>query len=102
MIVWSEKLYLGKKVKRNSKKIIKKIEKRKMTREIFCITFASNPENLFDIMNASEFKYPYYESKEIRIVGLGKGKEEAQDLVKDMLEEIYQNTGDFKVREYFI
>ena len=47
-------------------------------------------------------KYPYYESKEIRIVGLGKGKEEAQDLVKDMLEEIYQNTGDFKVREYFI
>ncbi len=102
MIVWSKKLYLGETIKKSSNRIIRKIERRKIVRDIFCITFASNPDNLFDIMNVSEFKFPYYDTREITIIGLCKGKEEAQNLAKDMLEEIYQNTGEFKVRDYFI
>lgn len=79
----------------------KSIEKGKLKFEVYCITFASNNENLFDIMNVNELLFPFYKRKEIYIVGLATSKEEAILLVVDMLMEIYNNTGDFLVREYF-
>lgn len=102
MIIWSKKLYFGKGVEKNSRKIMKRIEKHKLTKDIYCITFASNKDNLFDIVKASEFKFPHYEKVDIHIVGLSKGKEEAEDLLKTMIEEVYRETDGFAVRDYFI
>lgn len=52
-------------------------------------------------MNVNELLFPFYKRKDIYIVGLATSKEEAILLVVDMLMEIYNNTGDFLVREYF-
>ena len=54
----------------------------------------------FDIMEANELLFPYYR-KDIRIVGLAKGRDEAISLVEDMIMEVYNETGAFNVREYF-
>jgi hypothetical protein len=102
MIKWAKNLFLSENITPKKKaKIIKNIEKRNLMLEVYCITFASNPENLFDIMNANEFLFPYYSRKEIQILGIALSKREAFELVKDMLEEIYRETGGFQVREYF-
>ncbi|WP_313129259.1 hypothetical protein [Anaerocolumna sp.] len=102
MIKWAKNLFLSENITPKKKaKIIKNIEKKNLLLEVYCITFASNPENLFDIMNANEFLFPYYSRKEIQILGIALSKKEAFELVKDMLEEIYRETGGFQVREYF-
>lgn len=102
MIKWAEKLYLSEEIKQNKLNKLKKvIEKGKVTFEIYCITIASNTDNLFDIINANELLFPYYERKDMYIIGLAESKLEAKLLVKDMLLEVYNNTGGFKVREYF-
>ncbi|HHX11631.1 MAG TPA: hypothetical protein GX731_02330 [Clostridiales bacterium] len=101
MIHWSPKLYVGDKLKSKLDKTIKSIDNRKVTYGVFCITFASNRDNLFDILNANELRFPYYQRSDIYIVGLTKGREEALVMVQDLLIEVYQNTGEFKVREYF-
>ena len=102
MIKWSAKLYLSDDFNRKKKiKTMKSIEKGELTFEIYCITFAVDPNNLFDILNANELLFPYYAKQEIYILGLAGSKGQAKLLVKDMLEEIYTNTGDFRVREYF-
>ncbi|QHQ62517.1 hypothetical protein Ana3638_18435 [Anaerocolumna sedimenticola] len=72
-----------------------------MTFEVYCITFASNSYNLFDIINANELIFPYYSKRDVYILGLAGSKGQAKYLVKDMLMEIYDKTGDFRVREYF-
>ena len=36
------------------------------------------------------------------VYGLAKGKDKAEELVVRMLEEVYRETGEFKVREYFL
>lgn len=101
MIHWSPKLYVGDKLKSKVDKTIKSIDNRKITYGVFCITFASNVDNLFDILNANELRFPYYQKSDIHIVGLTKGRDEALEMVQNLLMEVYQNTGEFKVREYF-
>ena len=102
MIRWANNLYISENIDSKSKrKIMKDMEKGKLTFEVYCITFASNPKNLFDIINANEFLFPYYDKKEMYILGMALSKHEAFLLVKDMLEEVYRETGDFQVREYF-
>lgn len=78
-----------------------KIEHGRLTPGIYCISFASNPDNLFDIYEAKELLFPYYRKRDIHIIGLAGGYEEACLLVRDMVEEIYRETGAFQVREYF-
>lgn len=101
MIQWVSRLYIGNQLKRKKDKAIASINNRSLTSDIYCIAFASQPSNLFDIINANELLFPHYQNTDIRIVGLAKGRDEATSLVQDMLMEVYQKTGAFVVREYF-
>lgn len=100
MVEWVNNLRVTEKIK-NKKKIMTSINKGRIVIDIYCIAFSINRENLFDIYNVNELKFPYYKNKKITVVGLAKGKEDAITLTQEILLEIYNNTGDFKVREYF-
>lgn len=101
MIRWADKLYLGESIESRKKKVMKSVENGKLTFAVFCITYASNPDNLLDIINANELSFPYYQKREMYIIGLAGSKSEARELVRGMIEEIYRETGGFLVREYF-
>ncbi|MDF2538215.1 MAG: hypothetical protein K0S76_1236 [Herbinix sp.] len=101
MVKWTSKLYVGDKMSKKKEKAIASINNREATFGIYCIAFASHPSNLFDIMDANELLFPHYKKSEVCIVGLAKGKDEAVNLVQDMLMEVYKKTGDFNVRTYF-
>lgn len=77
------------------------LEEGKFTFGLYCIAFASNEKNLFDIVETNELLFEHYKRNQIYIIGLTKGKENAVELTQNLLLEVYQNTGDFKVREYF-
>ncbi len=101
MILWASNLYLGDKIKKKKDKVIASINNREATFGVYCITFASHPDNLFDIIEAKELLFPHYKKTQIHIVGLAKGKEEAINLVQSMLMETFHKTGNFDVRTYF-
>lgn len=101
MIQWTSRLYVGDRMKKKKDKAISSINNSEITSDVYCITFASHPSNLFDIINANELLFPHYKRSQIQIVGLAKGKDEAIDLVQDMLTEVYHKTGAFDVRSYF-
>lgn len=101
MISWTSRLYVGEKMKKKKEKVITSINNREATFGVYCVAFASHPNNLFDIMDANELLFPHYKRSKVQIVGLARGKEEAILLVQDMLLEVYHNTGDFDVRTYF-
>jgi len=101
MISWSSHLYVGKSIKRQKNKIIASINENKLVCGIYCIAFASHPDNLFDIFSAHELLYPHYQKMQIHIVGLAGNKMEAYKLVQGMLMEVYKKTGKFDVRAYF-
>ncbi len=101
MILWNSCLYIGDKMKKKKDRVIASINKREATFGVYCIAFASHPANLFDIYEANELLFPYYQKADIKIVGLASGRQEAVDLIHDMLMEVYHRTGEFNVRTYF-
>ena len=101
MIVWSEKLYIGKQAEKNYKKIQNKLENGKQVPGFFLITRPSNDCNLFDILPATELFFSYYKRQKLFVYGLAKGKEEAEELVVSMLEDVYRETDGLCCKEYF-
>lgn len=101
MISWTSRLYVGEKMKKKKEKAVASINNREATFGVYCIAFASHPSNLFDIMDANELLFPHYKKSEMKIAGLAKGKEEALNLVHEMIMEVYNKTGNFDVRTYF-
>lgn len=101
MVSWISRLYISENIKKKKDRVVASINNREATFGIYCIAFASHPDNLFDILDANELLFPHYKKTEVRIAGLAKGKEEAIDLVQKMLLEVYDKTGSFNVRTYF-
>ncbi len=101
MIVWSEKLYIGEQAEKRCEKVKKKLENGKLVPGFFLITRPSNESNLFDILPSAELLFPYYKQRELLVYGLAKGKEEAENLVLSMLEDVYRETDGLYCKEYF-
>ena len=101
MVRWNEKLYYGEAMKKKHRRTIHAINTGRKIRNVYCIAFASNQNNLFDILPASELNKPHLKNTEIQIIGLALGKDEATMVVQEMILEVYRATGEFKVREYF-
>lgn len=101
MIRWSENLYFSESIKKRHRRLIFAIKHGKVAPNVYCIAFASNSQNLFDIMPACELRYPHLKNSEVHILGLAYNIEEAKEIVVQMVAEIYRVTGEFKVREYF-
>jgi hypothetical protein len=101
MIKWYHNLYMDEKVKKKQNKYIQALEKSKFTFGLYCIAFASNDKNLFDIIETNELLFEHYKRNDIYIIGLAKGKDSAIELAESLLLEVYECTGNFKIREYF-
>ena len=101
MIVWSEKLYIGRQAENNYKKVKKKLERGNPVQGYFLITRPSNENNLFDILPTTQLLFPYYKRQELLVYGFAKGKEEANELVVSMLEDVYRATDGLWCKEYF-
>ena len=101
MISWTEGFFIGDKIRKKKNSVISSIKNGEVTFDVYCIIIASHKDNLFDIVDANELLFPFYQSMEVRIVGLAKGRREAYQLVERMILEIYRNTGNFDVRAYF-
>lgn len=103
MIEWYPELYQDIYTKKRWEKIRKKAEKKKMlSPEIKFICIASDPHNLLDILDANTLLYPYYQKKEILVVGTAFGMDAARELVEQIVFDIYTGTNGFDVKGYFV
>lgn len=97
---WYDNLYLGDSVAKKADKIKWKINHNAGTISTYVISFASNPDNLLDIIPARELMQKAYPKSRIRIIGLAGNYQEALEVVQRIIEETYQNTGDVDVYRY--
>ena len=97
---WYKDLYVGESIQHKTEIIKWKIKHNAGQINIFVITIASNPKNLLDIIPAQELMQKGYPKKELFVVGLAKGKEEAHKVVTQIIDEVYRETGSFAVLSY--
>lgn len=99
-MIWYEDLYVGESIVHKTKKIKWKIRHNAGTIDIYVISLASNEENLLDIIPSRELLQRGYPRRKMFVVGLAKGYEEALEVASSIVEEVYRQTGGFRVREY--
>lgn len=97
---WYDNLYVGDSIAEKADRIKWKIDHNAGTVSIYVITFASNPDNLLDIIPARELLQKAYPKKELHIIGLAKGYGEAVEVVQKIIDDTFQNTGDVDVYQY--
>lgn len=102
MLKWSHQLHIGEGVPKRKRRMKRRLEQGKLVLGVYLITEPSNQENLFDILDAKELLFPYNKRRTIVVYGLAKGKGEAEQMVTEMIEEVYRETGTLNVREYFL
>ena len=101
-MIWNQKLYVGKSIEGKEAKIKWKVQHNAGQCCIYILTFASNPQNLLDIIPAEELLQKAYPKEHLRVVGMARGYHEAIMLAGSIVEEVYRSTGTTKVREYLL
>ena len=99
-MIWYDKFYVGESIVHKTKKIKWKIMHNAGQIGIYVITLASNRQNLLDIIPSYELMQRGYPKREMVIVGLAKGYDEAVEVAASIVDEVYRNTGTFAVRTY--
>jgi hypothetical protein len=97
---WYRKLYIGETARKKRYQIVWKVKHRAGMLGVYLITLSSNEENLLDIFDSSILLQPYYKKEDIFIVGIACGYDEAIEIVTRIIDELYRETGDFKIRQY--
>lgn len=105
-MLWYKKLYTGEMAEKKRFAIIQKIRSGAVPAFAYVIVPAANPRNLLDIYPAAEVCTPHeeerrrQEGRELLILGIAWGYQDALQLAGRMVDEIYRATGGFDFRSY--
>ena len=99
---WYEEFYAGEGIAGKKDKIKRKILRQEGQIGIYVITLSSNPENLLDIIPSWELMQKHYPKSGLLVGGLEKGYENAMELAGMIVMDVYQETGTFQIRDYFL
>ena len=99
MLKWQRNFLTGETVKK-PEKIKKKLDAGKFVYGIYLLTLSDNPDNLMDIIPAAMFLQKSFYGICPTIIGMANGKDEALEMVRSLIENVYTETGTFQVAEY--
>lgn len=100
MLKWHKNYYKGTTVK-NVTGIRLKLIQGKPVPGIYLITLSENPHNLLEIVPALTLIQETAARMCPEIIGIAKGKEEAMELIQEMVQTVYKETGSFNIKEYW-
>ena len=97
---WYDDLYVGESIVHKTNKIKWKIRHNAGQINIYVITLASSEKNLLDIIPSHELLQKGYPKKQLYVIGLAKGYDEAVEVAASVIDEVYRQTGAFEVASY--
>ena len=89
-------------LEKEKEKIIRKLESGKLQPSVHVITLAISEKNQLEIYPTLQFKQPAFPEQDLFVVGITKGYEEAVELVEQIVQEVYEQTGGCDIRSYIL
>lgn len=96
---WYNNLYLGENAEKRKRKIMGKLRLNKPQLGVYVITLPANENNSLDIYPSNILLQKYYKKRNLTVVGIAEGREEALLLVQKIVMDCYEKTGQFLVRK---
>ncbi len=101
-MVWYKYLYADEGLRPRQEKIKWKIRHNAGQVHMYVIALSHSPGGLLEIISTVELMQRAYPKERLFIVGLAKGYENARELALKIVLEVFEKTGDFRVREYLL
>lgn len=105
MITWDKNLTCSEKASDKARKLINLVKcGSPLAFGGYCVALAVNPANMFDIFNMAELSFRYYRDSDVRVhvVGIADDKADAAELVRELVEKIYAETGGLDAASYYL
>lgn len=99
MLKWIRNYYIGEDVK-NPGKTRARIIVGKFVPGVYVVTLSDNPGNVLEIRSTAELMQKCVRALCPPIVGIASGRDGAIRMVQEIVEEVYRETGDLRIREY--
>lgn len=100
MIRWLEPLFVSESAVKEQKRLVKRIKKRRGLLDIYVLMMPANDEDQLEIMNANYLLQPWYQKRDVTIVGLAKTKQSAVELLIRMVDEAVKSQGTPDIKSY--
>ncbi len=100
MMRWYNHLYLGEKAKMHRFSILQKLRAGKLQPEVYVITPPKSGNNLLEIYPSALFLIPPLCEEERLIVGVAVTYWEALEVVRQIVDDLYQATGSFRLADF--
>lgn len=93
-------LYVGEKAERRRFPILEGLRAGKLQPEVYVITPPQNGNNILDIYPSAMLLLPPYRDEDMTIVGIAVTYWEALEVVRDIVDDLYRETGGFDIRAW--
>ena len=97
---WWTHLYMGENASRNRVSILEGMRKGKMLVDTYVITLPESGNHILDILPVSLLTRQERDGKDFLVLGIARGYEEAAQVVRSMVDDMYQKTGAFNWKAY--
>lgn len=97
---WYNHLYVGDRARKRRFHIIQGLREGKLQPEVYVITPPKNGNNILDIYPSAMLLLPPYRDEDMMILGIAVTYWEALEVVRDMIDEMYRETGGFDLSEF--
>lgn len=96
---WYDKLYMGSEAARKQFKLLRRISKKRLN-NAYLITLPANSENILDIYAYPELMQKHYDTKDLKVVGMACGKDEALTVTQDIIMDVYRKSGSVRIEDF--
>ena len=86
----------------NLERIRSGLEENPLFSDIYVIVPAGNPKDMIEFFHSRQLAQPYYQEREIDVIGIASTYSEAVLLVRQIVQECLDRRGDCALREYLL
>jgi hypothetical protein len=96
------RLYVSESLKEKKARILRRLKKNRLQPGLYLLAFEKRERPTLEIFLSLLLKQELLRKKEWMIVGIASGYDEALELVRDLTEQVYQNTGGTDICAYVL
>ncbi len=96
---WYKNLYVGRKASRRRRRIVASCKIGKPQLGTYMITLPVNDSNSLEIYPSHILLQKHYKKKNLFVVGIALERDEAYEVMQEILMDCYEKTGQFLVRK---
>ena len=93
-------LYVGETISAKQYKIVEKVHKGEIVHGLYLIILSANPDNMLDLIPEEEALKDCYAKMQLKVVGIAIDKDEAIQLLQNIIEDSLRETGSADVRPF--